>query len=90
MDNQDCDHKHFLVMVLQILQKFLGFLAECHKVGRQDVHIKTGADSPFLFVDLCLVQITQLALDCFQSGILVEGFGMDADDLASLHVQNAV
>ena len=86
MDNQDCDHKHFLVMVLQILQKFLGFLSECHKIRRQDVHIKAGTDGPFLLVNLCLVQIAQFTLDRFQGGILVEGFGMDADDLASLHV----
>ena len=64
-------------MVLQILQKFLGFLSECHKIRRQDVHIKAGTDGPFLLVNLCLVQIAQFTLDRFQGGILVEGFGME-------------
>ena len=86
MDNQDRNHEHLFIVILQIFQQFLGFLAECHKVRRQNVHIKTGADSPFLFVYLCLIQVAQLAFNRFQGSVLVKGFGMDTDNLASLHI----
>ena len=63
MGNEDRDKKHLFIVVLQILQKLLGFLTEGHKVGRQNVHIKAGTNRSFLLVDFCLVQIAQFPLD---------------------------
>ena len=63
MGNENRDKEHLFVVVLQILQQLLGFLAEGHKVRRQNIHIKPGTNRPFLLIDFRLVQITQFTLD---------------------------
>ena len=90
MHQKDCDHEHLFIMVLQILQQLFRFLAERHQIGRQNIHIETGAHRPLLFVNLCLVQIAQFPLDRFQRGPLVECFGVNADNLAAFDIQQRI
>ena len=90
MGNEDRDKKHLFIVVLQILQKLLGFLTEGHKVGRQNVHIKAGTNRSFLLVDFCLVQIAQFPFHGFQRSALVKRLCVDADDLAAFDIKKCV
>ena len=87
---QNRHHEQLFIVVLQVLQQLFRLLAEGHEVGRKNVHIEAGTHGPLLFVDLGLIQVTQLPLDRFQRRALIQRLGVDADDLAGVGIQQRV
>ena len=62
VQHQEGDKEHSLVAGLQVLQQLFRLVAVGGKVARNDVHVISGANSFFLFLDLRAVQVGNLAL----------------------------
>ena len=76
-----------LVPALQVLQELLGLGTVGGKVGRDNVHVVSGTDSLFLFLDLAAVQIGDFPLDRLDGLYLVHRLDVQADDQAGFHIQ---
>lgn len=81
------DEEHALVLALQLLEERLRILAVSGQVTRDDVHIVTGPDSLFLFLDLGPVKLRDRMLNGLDGLRLVDGLDVHRDDLARIHVQ---
>ena len=87
VQHQEGHQKHSLVAGLQVLQELLGLIAVSGKVGRDNVHVVSGTDSLFLFLDLAAVQVGDFPLDRLDGLYLVHRLDVQADDQAGFHIQ---
>ena len=71
VQHQKGQKEHSLVAALQILQEFFRFTAVSSKVRWNDVHVVSGTNCFFLFLDLTAVKVGNLALYRF------DGFSPD-------------
>lgn len=87
VQHQEGNKEHSLVPALQVLQELLGLGTVGGKVGRDNVHVVSGTDSLFLFLDLAAVQIGDFPLDRLDGLYLVHRLDVQADDQAGFHIQ---
>ena len=87
VQHQEGHKEHSLVPALQVLQELLGLGTVGGKVGRDNVHVVSGTDSLFLFLDLAAVQIGDFPLDRLDGLYLVHRLDVQADDQAGFHIQ---
>ena len=80
-------HEHPLVLALQFFQKCFCIFAVGGKVRGNDVHVITGTDSLFLFLDLGAVKLCYGSLDGLDCRRLIYRLDVHGHDLAGLHIQ---
>ena len=72
---------------MQILQELFGLDTISGKVGRDDVHVISGTDSFFLFLDFAAVQIGDFSLHRLDGLDLIHRLDMQADNQVGFHIQ---
>ncbi len=83
--HQEGDQEHPFISALEVFQQFFCLTAVGGQVAGNDIHVITGTDSLFLFFDLHLVQVGDLAFHVFDGCNLVDGLDMKGDDEAGFH-----
>ena len=87
MHHEDRHHKELFIVALQCLQQIFRFFSVGFQIRRENIVIVAGAGSAFLFVDLRLIQIGQLALNGFQRRAMLQCLCVDGENLAGVAVQ---
>ena len=87
VQHQKGQKEHSLVAALQILQEFFRFTAVCGKVRGNDVHVISGADCFFLFLDLTAVKVGNLALYRFDGFHLIHRLNVHTHNERAFHIQ---
>ena len=87
VEHEERHKEHTLISALKILQDFLCLVAVGSKVGRNDVHIITGANRLFLFLNGHLLQIGDLALDRLDCLGLVNRLNVHRNDQTGFHIE---
>ena len=87
VQHQEGHKEHSLVSALQILQELLGLGTVGGKVGGNDVHVISGADGFFLFLNFGFIQVGDFPLDRLDGLDLIYGLDMQADDQRAFHIQ---
>ena len=72
---------------MQVLQELLCLIAVGGKVTRNDVHVISGADGFFLFLDLASIEVGDLALHRLDSLHLIHRLDVQTHDQAGFHVE---
>ena len=80
--NQKRNKKHPLILALQFFQQRFRILPISGEIRWNDIHIISGTDRLFLFLDLGTVQFRNRPFHCFDCLCLVYGLHMDRHDLA--------
>ena len=87
VEHKECQKEHTLVTALQILQDFLCLIAVGGKVAWNDVHIVTGANCLFLFLNGHFLQIGDFTLNRLDCLYLVNRLNVHGDNQAGLHIK---
>ena len=87
VQHQEGHKEHSLVSALQILQELFGLGTVGGKVGGNDVHVISGADGFFLFLNFGFIQVGDFPLDRLDGLDLIHGLDMQADDQRAFHIQ---
>ena len=87
MHDQEGQHEHALIVVLQVLQHFAQIVGVGVQVAGQDVDVIAGADSLFLLVDLAALQIADLAFHQLDGLHMIQRTNMHGDDLTGFQTE---
>ena len=87
VQHQKGQKEHSLVAALQILQEFFRFTAVGSKVRWNDVHVVSGTDCFFLFLDLAAVQVGNLSLYRFDGFHLIHRLNVHTHNERAFHIQ---
>ena len=87
VQHQKGQKEHSLVAALQILQEFFRFTAVGSKVGWNDVHVVSGTNCFFLFLDLTAVQVGNLALYRLNGFHLIHRLNVHTHNERAFHIQ---
>ena len=87
VDDDQRKQEHALIVALQVLQQLFRFLAVSRQIGGNDVHIVSGADGFFLFLDFGAVKLGDLVLDRFDGFRLVERMNVHGNEQAAFHIE---
>ena len=85
--DKECHHEHTLILALQLFQECLCILSVGSKVTWKNIHIISGANCLFLFLNFTAVKLCDCPLDTFDSGGLVYRLDVHGNNLAGLHIQ---
>ena len=87
VEHREGEQKHTLVSALEVLQELFGLRAVGGKVGRNDIHIVSGAHSLFLFLNGHFLEVGNLSLDGLDCLDLIHGLNVHIDNEARFHIQ---
>ena len=65
----------------------MGIISVSGQIGRDDVHVISGADCLFLLLNLHPVDVRDLSLNQLDGLRLIQGLDMNVDDQALIHIQ---
>ena len=87
VQHQKRHQEHPLVAALQILQELFRLVAVSCQIGRDYIHVISGADSLFLFLDFAAVQVGDFTFHRLDGLHLVHRLDVQIHDQAAFHVQ---
>ena len=87
VQHQKGNQEHSLISALQILQQLFRLTAVGGKVTRNYIHVVSGADCFFLFLDLAAVQVSNLALYRFDGFHLIHRLNVHTHNERAFHIQ---
>ena len=87
VENQKGEQEHTLVLGLEFFQQGFGIVAVGGEVGRNDVHVITGADSLFLLLNFAAIQLRDGVLDLLDGLVLIDRLDVHGHDFTGIHIQ---